>query len=144
MQLWESKQKEKDLWWERGKGEKSLSFFQKLIFQANVYPWIAALLRDEDTDVDYINSNCAAVLVSTLSMISSFFIHKHNHLPSPPDWQQICPDSGSLLVRRRQRGVAARQLLLHHARPPRQEEGQGAKQVAVTTYDQGSYQPVIN
>ena len=48
------------------------------------------------------------------------------------DWQQICPDSGSLPVRRRQRGVAARQLLLHHARSPQQEEGQGAKKVAVT------------
>ena len=48
-----------------------------------------------------------------------------------PDWQQICPDSSPLPLRRRQQGVAARQLLLHHARPSQQEEDHGAKQVAV-------------
>ena len=47
------------------------------------------------------------------------------------DWEQICSDSGSLPVRRRQRGGAARQLLLHHARPSRQEGDQGGRQVAV-------------
>ena len=36
----------------------------KILLQANAYPWIAALLRDEDTEADYINSKCAAVLVT--------------------------------------------------------------------------------
>ena len=57
------------------------------------------------------------------------------------DWQQICPDSGSLPVRRQQRGVAACQLLFHHAWSPRQEEDQGAKQVTLTAF--GLYQHVI-
>ena len=53
------------------------------------------------------------------------------------DWKPICPDSGPLPVRRRQRGGAACQLLLHHARPTQQEEdqGQGTNQVALTTQD---------
>ena len=55
------------------------------------------------------------------------------------DWQQICPDSSSLSVRRRQRGVAARQLLLHHARPPRQEEDHGAEQVTLTPLNKTSF-----
>ena len=33
--------------------------------QERAYPWIAALLRDEDIDSHYINSKCGAVLVST-------------------------------------------------------------------------------
>ena len=60
------------------------------------------------------------------------------------DWQQICPDSSSLPVRRRQRGVAARQLLLHHARPPRQEEDHGAEQVTLTPLEQDFFQSFIN
>ena len=40
------------------------SFFKLPCFQANAYPWIAALLRDEDIDGQYINSRCSAVLVS--------------------------------------------------------------------------------
>ena len=60
------------------------------------------------------------------------------------DRQQICPDGSSLPVRRRQRGVAARQLLLHHAWPPRQEEDQGAKQVTLTLLDQDLFQSFIN
>ena len=79
-------------------------------FQANAYPWIAALLRDEDLEADYINSKCSTVIVSTPSKISSnlssfincfhcfyeillfFLVHS--------DWEQICPDSGPLPVRR--------------------------------------------
>ena len=34
-------------------------------FQADSYPWIAALLRDEDIEADYINTKCSAVLVKT-------------------------------------------------------------------------------
>ena len=45
-------------------------------FQVDAYPWIAALLRDEDIAADYINSKCAAVIVSSSSNISSFFVHK--------------------------------------------------------------------
>ena len=41
-------------------------------FQVDAYPWIAALLRDEDIAADYINSKCAAVIVSTSSNISSY------------------------------------------------------------------------
>ena len=37
-------------------------------FQADAYPWMAALLRDEDMEEDYINSKCAAVLVSTRAL----------------------------------------------------------------------------
>ena len=32
-------------------------------FQADSYPWIGALLQDEDIDADFINSKCSAVLV---------------------------------------------------------------------------------
>ena len=103
------------------------------IFQVDSYPWIAALLRDEDIEADYINSKCGSVLVSASpinasSILSDLLVDHHYQT----DRQQICPDSGSLPVRRRQRGVAARQLLLHHAWPPRQEEDQGAKQVTLT------------
>ena len=41
-------------------------------FQVDAYPWTAALLRDEDIEADYINSKCAAVIVSTSSNISSY------------------------------------------------------------------------
>ena len=34
-------------------------------FQAGAYPWVGALLRDEDIEKDYINSKCSVVLVST-------------------------------------------------------------------------------
>ena len=52
----------------------------------------------------------------------------------PTDWQPICPDSSSLSLRRRQEGGVARHLLLRHARPPRQEQGQGAKQVTESSW----------
>ena len=52
----------------------------------------------------------------------------------PTDWQPICPDSSSLSLRRRQEGGVARQLLLRHARPPWQEQGQGAKQVTESSW----------
>ena len=39
--------------------------------QANAYPWIAALLRDEDIDAQYLNSRCSAVLVSSSPTITS-------------------------------------------------------------------------
>ena len=35
--------------------------------QVDAYPWTAALLRDEDIQADYINSQCAAVIVSSIS-----------------------------------------------------------------------------
>ena len=39
------------------------------LVQADSYPWIAALLRDEDIEAGYINSQCAAVLVDSLIII---------------------------------------------------------------------------
>ena len=36
-----------------------------LFVQANAYQWIAALLRDEDIDGQFINSRCSAILVSS-------------------------------------------------------------------------------
>ena len=58
----------------------------KILLQANAYPWIAALLRDEDTEADYINSKCAAVLVtlyfpSVLDFFNLFFIRLAIDLP---------------------------------------------------------------
>ena len=64
MSLWNLQQKGKGLWWERGKGEEIPKVCQ-FKFQAAAYPWIAALLRDEDIEAEYINSKCGAVLVST-------------------------------------------------------------------------------
>ena len=48
----------------------------KASFQANAYPWIAALLRDEDFRLraDYINSKCSSVLVSTSPTNASYFL----------------------------------------------------------------------
>lgn len=37
----------------------------KYCFKVNAYPWIAALLRDEDREDDFVASDCSAVLVST-------------------------------------------------------------------------------
>ena len=34
-------------------------------FQIDSYPWLAALLQDEDIRTDYVNSKCSAVLVSS-------------------------------------------------------------------------------
>ena len=98
--------------------------------QADAYPWIAALLREEDILSEYINSKCSAVLVGTSPTFPSVVIFSLYVFSL--DWQQICTDSSSLSVRRRQQGSVACQLLLHHARPPRQEEDQGAKQVTLT------------
>ena len=39
--------------------------------QVDAYPWTAALLRDEDIQADYMNSKCAAVIVSNSSNMSS-------------------------------------------------------------------------
>ena len=47
--------------------------------QADSYPWMAALLRDDDVDADYVNSKCGAVLVK-IKMVS---ISKRSHLLSP-------------------------------------------------------------
>ena len=46
------------------------------LFKVNAYPWIAALLRDEDNyEDDYINSHCSSVLVSTyLLFVGSYWI----------------------------------------------------------------------
>ena len=80
---------------------------------------------------------CSGKCLTILSDLSDYRYYQ-------TDWQQICPDSSSLPVRRRQRGVAARQLLLHHAWPPRQEEDQGDKQVTLTLLDQDLFQSFIN
>ena len=32
--------------------------------QENAYPWIAALIRDEDESKDYVNTQCSATLVT--------------------------------------------------------------------------------
>ena len=40
--------------------------------QVDAYPWTAALLRDEDIQADYINSQCAAVIVSTSVFLNLF------------------------------------------------------------------------
>ena len=48
-------------------------FINLTFSQANAYPWIAPLLRDEDSAADYVNSRCSAVLVSTSPAISSNF-----------------------------------------------------------------------
>ena len=39
--------------------------YLKLLLKADEYPWIAALLRDEDMESGYINSKCGAVMVCT-------------------------------------------------------------------------------
>ena len=44
------------------------------LFQADAYPWIAVLLRDEDTEAEYINSKCGAVLVSKSPTITLTFL----------------------------------------------------------------------
>ena len=43
--------------------------YWKFSIQPNAYPWIAALLRDEDIQDGYINSQCSAVLVCVVSPI---------------------------------------------------------------------------
>ena len=47
----------------------------KLFFQVNAYPWIAALLRDEDIEAAYINSQCSCVIVSTSASINLALIN---------------------------------------------------------------------
>ena len=57
-----------------------LTFINILSYeQKNAYPWIAALLRDEDIDDSYVNSECSAVLVCVRFLFailrsSTFFI----------------------------------------------------------------------
>ena len=111
--------------------------------QVNAYPWIAALLREEDTTDGYINSKCSAVLVGTSPFTNQNLkigqINEFYKMLFSPDRQQICLNSGPLpLWHWRQRWeqedqqlwVAACQCLLHHAWPPWQEQYRGAKQVS--------------
>ena len=67
MLLWKRYQEGTDLWWERGRGKNNFQPFHLKLFQVNSYPWIAALLRDEDIEAEFINSQCGSVLVSALS-----------------------------------------------------------------------------
>ena len=47
-----------------------------LSIQAFTYSWIAALLREEDTRADYINSKCSSVLVCMQLFIIAHVLRK--------------------------------------------------------------------
>ena len=69
-------------------------------FQIDSYPWIAALLRDEDITTEYVNSMCSAVLVSTsttnersilndLLDDQTWFLTPHSRLATGLPWQLL-------------------------------------------------------
>ena len=53
----------------------ALEFFE-ILAQENAYPWLAALIRDEDMSKDYVNTQCSATLVSFHSFPQYFHLNQ--------------------------------------------------------------------